>query len=32
MWPDFTKEDFFKIIKKFKKINRKFGGLSDKYF
>ena len=32
MWPDFTKEDFFKIIKKFKKINRKFGGLSVKYF
>ena len=32
MWPDFTKEDFFKIIKKFKKINRKFGGLSGKYF
>ncbi len=28
MWPEFTKEDFFKIIKKFEKINRNFGGLN----
>ena len=28
MWPDFTKNDFFKIINKFKKINRNFGGLN----
>ena len=28
MWPDFTKNDFIKIINKFKKINRNFGGLS----
>ena len=30
MWPEFTKEDFFKIIKKFEKINRNFGGLNAK--
>ena len=30
MWPDFTKNDFFKIINKFKKINRNFGGLNDR--
>ena len=29
MWPEFTKNDFKKIIKKFKKINRNFGGLGD---
>ena len=28
MWPEFTKNDFFKIIKKFNKIDRNFGGLS----
>ena len=28
MWPDFTKKDFTKIINKFKKINRNFGGLN----
>ena len=28
MWPDFTKNDFFKIINNFKKINRNFGGLN----
>ena len=28
MWPDFTKKDFIKIINKFKKINRNFGGLN----
>ena len=28
MWPDFTKKDFNKIINKFKKINRNFGGLN----
>ena len=31
MWPDFTKKDFFKIINKFKKINRNFGGLGERY-
>tara|TARA_B100001939_G_scaffold162094_1_gene139801 strand:+ start:74 stop:751 length:678 start_codon:yes stop_codon:yes gene_type:complete len=25
LWPDFTKNDFYKIIEKYKKINRKFG-------
>ena len=29
MWPEFTEKDFFTIIKKFNKINRNFGGLSD---
>ena len=29
MWPDFSRHDFFKIINKFKKIKRKFGGLND---
>ncbi len=29
MWPEFTKQDFKEIIKKFKKINRNFGGLGD---
>ena len=28
MLPDFTKEDFYSIIKKFQKINRNFGGLN----
>ena len=28
MWPDFTKKDFSKIISKFKKINRNYGGLN----
>ena len=28
MWPDFKEDDFFKIINKFKKINRNFGGLN----
>ena len=28
MWPDFTKKDFFKILKRFNKINRNFGGLN----
>ena len=27
LWPDFTKNDFNNILKKFKKINRNFGGL-----
>ena len=27
LWPDFTKNDFYKIIEKYKKINRKFGGI-----
>ena len=30
MWPDFNKNDFKKIISKFKKINRNFGGLNDR--
>ena len=29
MWPDFTTSDFNKIINKFKKIKRNFGGLND---
>ncbi len=28
MWPEFNSIDFKKIIKKFKKINRNFGGLN----
>ena len=28
MWPDFSKKDFYKILKKFDKINRNFGGLN----
>ena len=28
MWPDFTKKDFSKIIIKFKKISRNYGGLN----
>ena len=31
MWPEFTKKDFFKIISKFKNINRNYGGLNDKF-
>ena len=27
MWPEFNKDDFYKIINKFQKINRNFGGL-----
>ena len=30
MWPEFNKEDFYKIINKFKRINRNFGGLNVK--
>ena len=30
MWPDFSKFDFYKIINKFHKINRNFGGLSER--
>ena len=30
MWPDFKTVDFFKIINKFYKINRNFGGLNDR--
>ncbi len=29
MWPDFTKRDFFKIINKYKKIKRNFGGIDE---
>ena len=28
LWPDFNKNDFYKIINKYKKIKRNFGGLS----
>ncbi len=28
MWPEFNKYDFFRIISKFKRINRNFGGLN----
>ena len=28
MWPDFSKKDFLKILKKYEKINRNFGGLN----
>ena len=28
MWPDFNKNDFDKILRKFKRINRNFGGLN----
>ena len=28
MWPDFTKNDFFRILKKFNNVNRNFGGLN----
>jgi len=30
MWPDFLKKDFFRIINKFNKVNRNFGGLNVK--
>ena len=30
MWPEFTKRDFYKIIKKYETINRNFGGLNDR--
>ena len=30
MWPEFNKLDFKNIIKKFKKINRNFGGIGDR--
>ncbi len=29
MWPDFTKLDFYRIINRYKKINRRFGGLNE---
>ena len=29
MWPDFSTEDFYRILKKFKDIRRNFGGLND---
>ena len=28
MWPDFTKKDYFKILQKFKSINRNFGAIN----
>ena len=30
LWPDFTENDFQKIIIKFQKIKRNFGGLNDR--
>ena len=30
MWPDFNERDFFNILKRYQKINRKFGGLNDR--
>ena len=27
LWPDFNKNDFYKILKKYKKIERKFGNI-----
>jgi undecaprenyl diphosphate synthase len=30
LWPDFTKNDFIKIIKNYKKIKRNFGAISEK--
>ena len=30
MWPDFNERDFFNILEKYQKINRKFGGLNDR--
>ena len=30
MWPDFTKNDFYKIINSFQNINRNFGGLNER--
>ena len=32
MWPDFLKKDLFRIISKYKKINRNFGGLNVKSY
>ncbi len=29
MWPDFSTEDFYRILKKFKDIRRNFGGLNE---
>ena len=30
MWPEFTKRDFYKVIKKYETIKRNFGGLNDR--
>ena len=30
MWPEFTENDFYKIIRNYKKINRNFGGLNER--
>ena len=30
MWPDFSKKNFIEIVKKFKKINRNFGGIGER--
>ena len=29
MWPDFSRDDFYRILKKFKDIRRNFGGLNE---
>ena len=31
MWPDFNEKDYKKIIKKFKKIKRNFGGIMSEF-
>ena len=31
MWPEFTEKDYYRIIDKFKSINRNFGGLNEKF-
>ena len=30
MWPDFSKKNFIEIVKKFKKINRNYGGIGER--
>ena len=30
MWPDFNKQDFFRILKKFKLVRRNFGGINER--
>ena len=30
MWPEFNSKDFNKILLKYKKINRNFGGLNER--
>ena len=30
MWPDFSRNDFYRILNKFGKLKRNFGGLNDR--